>query len=789
MSFCLERLTDADRQRIAGALFKVEHTYDSTGEMVGGCPIHQDTNPSFSYNYKKDLWNCLAGCGGGDLIELFTRVRGLGKEEGFKTFCSENGIEIGSKYGAAPATDEMQEAWQLFVPLTDAWIERMATERGWTAAAIAALDLRLQTHYRSKETGQLIAVKTPERVAMPVRDASGKLRNIRLYKPGAKEMKIISWGKGTGDSRLFPPAPSATGSPVLVCEGEADTICAISNGFNAITQTSKLKNWPPAHAQQFAGLDVVIAYDADQPGQEYAKWAAKSLAGVARSVRLLEWPEWMGRQPDGSWPEKHGQDLTDFFVRHKKTAADLRDLITIAKIYNDESGRVESIESEFFEEGPNGRLSFKSRLLAERIMRDITICSDTKSGKTYKWNGAFWEIYSIDLLKKLALQYLGLEANQSRTEDSIYQVLKLSSIPHGREMNDQAEWRCLKNGYLNIFTLELKPHAQEYYSTYMLPVTFDPHSKKMCTRFLQFLNETIQTAGPIMQVQEFMGYLLLQHCRFEKALIFLGPGSDGKSKLINLMRFLVGEENTSAVNFGDLEKSFQRASLYNKLLNTSTEIGDRFLESQFFKAIVSGDPINAEFKTKDVFEFRAFIKLVFATNKLPRMLDNSDGYFRRLLIISFKRQFAEDDPARDVNLEDKLVAELSEIFEWALVGMHRLIAQGRFTNCDETIKNLRKYRRLNNPVLCFIDDECEEGEGDEYRCDKSELYAKYVSYCKVNGYTAFGKENFYRELKTAVTTLRTSRPRNEDGTSRKREFKGLKILSSPDPPAEQRLTI
>ena len=776
MSFCLERLTDGDRQRIAGTLFKAEHTYVSTGEMVGCCPIHKDTNPSFSYNYKKDLWNCLAGCGGGDLIELFIKVRGLGKEDGFKTFCSENGIEIGSKYGYAPATDEMQEAWELFVPLTDAWIERMAAERGWSAAAITTLDLRLQTHYRSKETGQLIKIEKPERIAMPVRNTGGKICNIRLYKPGATQMKIISWGKGTGDSRLFPPAPAASGNPVLICEGEADTICAISNGFNAITQTSKLKNWPPAHAQHFAGREVVIAYDADQPGQEYAKWAAKSLAGIARSVRLLEWPDWMGRQPDGSWPEKHGQDLTDFFVRHQKTAADLRDLITVAKIYNEENGRVESIESEFFEQGPNGRLSFKSRLLAERIMRDVTICYDPATGRLYRWNDHFWEDYSDEHLKKLAIQYLGLESDKSRVENSVYQVLRLCALPHGRAMNDRTDWICIRNGMLNLMSLELLPHAQDYFSSYQLPVDFNPDSSARCDRYLSYLSQTVKTAGPIMQIQEFMGYMLVRHCRYAKTLWIIGPGSDGKSKLLKVMGAMVGEENCAAVDFADLEKSFQRSSLYNKLLNLSAEIGDNAHESQFFKRFVTGDKVNAEYKNKDVFEFEPFCKMVFAMNKYPRVFDNSDGFFRRLLIVKFKRQFLEDDKDIDVNLEDKLLAELSEIFAWALVGLHRLVKQGRFTDCDETRRNLLEYRRLNNPIVCFIEDECEQDSLDDCEVNRDECYKKYQEYCKANGYSWLSKGNFLREITTAMSSLRMSRARNKDDKD-KREWviKGIRL--------------
>lgn len=782
MSFALERLSDGDRRRIAAELYKVKTTYDKTGEMPGWCPIHTDEHPSFSYNYLKDIYHCYA-CGiSGDLVDLYCKVRGLPNDEGFKRFCDEYGIDIGSKYKSAEAAEkeeDLEAIWRLFVPLTDKWIERMGLERGWSAAAITQLDLRLQTHFRSAETGKLVAMKEPERIAVPVRDKSGRLRNIRLYKPGAKEMKIISWGKGLGKSRLFPASPGDA-SPILLCEGEADAICAFSQGFNAITQTSKTKSWEPAHREPFRGRDVVIAYDADTAGDEYAKWAAKSLAGTARTIRLLEWPDWMGRLPDGSWPEKHGQDLTDYFVRHGRTAEDLRTLIITAKLYNEDSGKVESIESEFFETGPNNRLSFKSRLLAGRIMRDVTICFDTSTGKLYRWNEQFWEEYEEDHLRKMAIQYLGLEAQKSRVEDAVYQTMKLSALPYGRAMNDRSDWVCIKNGMLNLMTLKLKPFEKDYYMTYQLPVTFDPDSPARCTRFLQFLEETIKTPGPIMQLQEFMGYCLVRHCRYEKALILLGPGADGKSKIIKLLRLMVGPENCSAVSFGDLEKSFQRSTLYNRLINVSTEIGDKTLQNEFFKAIVSGDPINAEFKNKDAFEFLPFCKLVFSTNKLPRMHDNTDGYFRKLLVILMKEQFLEDNPRRDENLEDKLAAELSEVFNFALVGLHRLIEQHRFTDCDEARDNILKYRRLNNPVLCFIDDECQEGGS----CEKVELFKRYKKYCDENGYKPLGREGFWREVHAARDTLHRSRPRVDGKRVDMISGLSLRDTGSPPPPPD-----
>ena len=38
--------------------------------LLGRCPFHEDAEPSFAVTPSKNLWNCLAGCGGGDTIKL-----------------------------------------------------------------------------------------------------------------------------------------------------------------------------------------------------------------------------------------------------------------------------------------------------------------------------------------------------------------------------------------------------------------------------------------------------------------------------------------------------------------------------------------------------------------------------------------------------------------------------------------------------------------------------------------------------------------------------------------------
>ena len=814
MGISLQHLSEAQRKSIATELFKVTSKEDQKGELHGLCPIHGEKNPSFSYNFKKDVYHCLSCGADGDLLRLWCEVNGLGQKEGFKAFCTKFGIDPGKdkvdtgrprgKRGGEEQTEaapvdpgqvmtQMLRAWDLFPPLPEDWLARMEKSRGWSRGMLELLDIRLQTHYLAKN-GDLVQLKTPERVAIPVKDVLGRLINIRLYRPGGGNMKIISWAKTTGAAALFPAQPlghdlnsqnlgSCPAQPdrvprnqVLLCEGESDTICALSHGFNAITQTSKLKNWPEAHLAAFKGRDVFVAYDADQPGQKYAGFAVQALQKTAKTIRTIQWPSFMGIDADGAYPKDHGQDLTDFIVTHGKTAADLQALLDAAASVSSPPAPAPSASLspdvlQFFDHGVNNRFSFKPRLLADKILTDLSLLSDPETGLVYRWNNQYWELYDEDQIRKKCLQYLGGESQKSRAEDAAYQVKMLCTIPPDRKINDKMDWICLKNGMFNLRTYAIAPHAPDYYCTYTLPVAFNPDSQERCERWLLYLEQSIQTPEAIAQLQEFLGYCLVRHTRYEKCLLLIGPGSDGKSTFLKIIKELVGDENCAAVSFQDLEDQFQRSSLYNKLVNISTEVGAKAIESPYFKAITSGDAINAAFKHKNGFTFSPYCKLAFAANRLPRVLDNSDGFFRKVLPVRFKRQFLEDDPEKDTGLFDTLKGELSEIFSWAVVGLARLTSNNKFTGSDETRALMQDYRRLNNPVLCYVEDQCVLG--DDYEVPKMDLYEDYKKYAAKNGYNALNAAHFFRELYVAVHNLKSYQPRVDH--KQKSYLRGIRV--------------
>jgi len=104
--------------------------------------------------------------------------------------------------------------------------------------------------------------------------------------------------------------------PIILCEGEPDVLCGISQGLSCITQTAGAGSWDASFSKEFKGRDVIMVYDRDKAGQHGADKLLNELHGVTAKVEVVEWPEFM----------EDGQDLTDWFVTHKRTVQDFMSL-------------------------------------------------------------------------------------------------------------------------------------------------------------------------------------------------------------------------------------------------------------------------------------------------------------------------------------------------------------------------------------------------------------------------------------------------------------------------------
>lgn len=93
---------------------------------------------------------------------------------------------------------------------------------------------------------------------------------------------------------------------VFVVEGEKDVGTLDPWGFVATCNAGGAGKWKTEHAQQLAHKHVIIIPDNDPPGEAHARQVAKSLQGIAASVRILRLPDLPEKGDVTDWKEGGG---------------------------------------------------------------------------------------------------------------------------------------------------------------------------------------------------------------------------------------------------------------------------------------------------------------------------------------------------------------------------------------------------------------------------------------------------------------------------------------------------
>lgn len=293
----------------------------------------------------------------------------------------------------------------------------------------------------------------------------------------------------------------------------------------------------------------------------------------------------------------------------------------------------------------------------------------------------------------------------------------------------------------------LNPYRREDYRRVRLPVVYDPQAK--CPRFDQFLKEVFEGTPDSHErgrlVLEFLGLSLTATTEFEKALMLVGSGGNGKSVLVRVLESMAGSRNRSAVQLKQLENRFQRAHLDGKIVNIMTELSEGAeLPDAEVKAIISGEPITAEHKLRPPFEFFPIAKLWLLTNHLPGSRDLSDGLFRRFSILTFPNRF-DDKPTRDTSLSEKLAAESSGILNYCLQALAGVYERGALTEPKSSREAVDAWRRDTDQVAAFIDEAMILEPGASI--SSKEAYESYQGWAKESGIRRLlGRKNFTQRL-------------------------------------------
>ncbi len=268
-----------------------------------------------------------------------------------------------------------------------------------------------------------------------------------------------------------------------------------------------------------------------------------------------------------------------------------------------------------------------------------------------------------------------------------------------------------------------------------IPVAYDPQAQ--CPRFHQFLDEIFKgdpdAVAKGLIVVEMLGYSLLSTCRYERFMLLIGGGANGKTVLLKVAEALVGPDMVCAVQPSQLDNRFQRAHLAGKLLNIVTEIaeGAEIADAQL-KVIVSGELTTAEHKHRPPFDFHPFATCWFATNHLPHSRDFSEAMFRRAIVLTFNRRF--DGERCDPRLFKKLRGEPPGILNLALNAVRGVIIRGTFAEASSSIAAKREWQLQCDQAAQYFEERCQRVAGE--RVPSSDLYADYRAWGSEQGVLA-----------------------------------------------------
>lgn len=284
----------------------------SDGEHRAYCPLHEDpkisTSPSASFRFKSGLFQCFAGCGGLSIKDLTQLLRDDG------TLPSPSGR---SRAGKTPVSEDKTPEAKL---PSEAFLEE-ATERLLSSAA--NMLLMKEKRGLSLDTLEKFGIGFNEgRFTIPVRDAQGRLVNVRRYKPNATEPKdkMMSWSRGTGTRRLFLPDVLEHHDEVILVEGEMDAIIGQQYGLPTMSHTAGASSWDARWNLEFEDKVVFICYDCDDAGRRGARKVEGQLQRYAKRVHVISLPM-----------KEKGADLTNYFVDQGHTAADFKGLMEEAR--------------------------------------------------------------------------------------------------------------------------------------------------------------------------------------------------------------------------------------------------------------------------------------------------------------------------------------------------------------------------------------------------------------------------------------------------------------------------
>lgn len=266
---------------------------------------------------------------------------------------------------------------------------------------------------------------------------------------------------------------------------------------------------------------------------------------------------------------------------------------------------------------------------------------------------------------------------------------------------------ALNNGVFDRHTRKLSPHDPERFNLHALPFNYDENAE--CPQWLAFLESVLPGDTEAHRfLQEWFGYVISGRTDLQKMASLVGPRRCGKGTIARILEAMLGSEAVASPSMSRLGGTFGMQNLIGKSLAVMGDV--RWNSSNIADAVpvllgITGeDSQDVDRKNRTAWHGRLGVRFMLMSNDEPNFRDASMALAGRMLHVQFHESFLGRE---DVQLEGKLLKELSGIFNWALAGLESLDARGYLVQPPSATELARTVERAASPYAAFLEDCCD----------------------------------------------------------------------------------
>lgn len=338
---------------------------------------------------------------------------------------------------------------------------------------------------------------------------------------------------------------------------------------------------------------------------------------------------------------------------------------------------------------------------------------------------------------------------------------------------------AVANGVVDLTTGQLRDGQRKDMVNAHSPVIHDADATSEI--FDNSLTQILcQREDLINYILKTLGYslsgLTTERCMF----ILYGTGSNGKSKLLELLTYILGDyaKTTSSstlkpdnrTNPDAPRNDLARLSGARFVTANESDLREGMAESMV-KWLTGGDTISCRFGHGRPFEYRPQFKIFLSCNNRPLIRGIDNAIWDRLPLIPFEAAFKGSND--DKFLIDKWKAEASGILNRLIAGCLRWQREGLIKpECVQATSG--EYRTQSNPISPFLEARCNYDLTPESNLEISpeSLWEAYAAYMRDTRQTPIA------DIRTFKTYMESFGFEQRRTGAKGRFWRGVALLSS-----------